>query len=122
MGLALMFVLAQETNMALVDPNIAMSYRGIELPNQLAQYGQVQQIQAAQNQNRLADAQMAEYERGRTQKEGLFLPAPIWLAQPPVKGCLDTANPVVKCTNRCSKAKKTRVRRKKQKPILRLLA
>jgi hypothetical protein len=57
--------------MPLVDPNIAMSYRGIELPNQLAQYGQVQQIQAAQNQNRLADAQMAEYERGRTQKEGL---------------------------------------------------
>lgn len=49
--------------MALVDPNIAMSYRGIELPNQLAQYSQVQQIQAAQNQNRLADLQMAEYER-----------------------------------------------------------
>ena len=49
--------------MALVDPNIAMSYRGIEVPNQLAQYGQVQQIQAAQRQNRLADAQMAEYER-----------------------------------------------------------
>jgi hypothetical protein len=49
--------------MALVDPNIAMSYRGIELPNQLAQYGQVQQIQAAQRQNKLAEAQMAEYER-----------------------------------------------------------
>lgn len=43
--------------MALVDPNIAMSYRGIELPNQLAQYGQMQQIQNAQNQNRLADLQ-----------------------------------------------------------------
>jgi hypothetical protein len=43
--------------MALVDPNIAMSYRGIELPNQLAQYAQVQQIQNAQNQNRLADLQ-----------------------------------------------------------------
>jgi hypothetical protein len=43
--------------MALVDPNIAMSYRGIEVPNQLAQYGQVQQIQNAQNQNRLADLQ-----------------------------------------------------------------
>jgi hypothetical protein len=40
-----------------------MSYRGIELPNQLAQYGQVQQIQAAQNQNRMADLQMAEYAR-----------------------------------------------------------
>jgi hypothetical protein len=43
--------------MALVDPNIAMSYRGIEVPNQLAQYAQVQQIQNAQNQNRLADLQ-----------------------------------------------------------------
>jgi hypothetical protein len=48
-----------------------MSYRGIEVPNQLAQYGQVQQIQAAQRQNKLAEAQMAEYERGRAQKEGL---------------------------------------------------
>jgi hypothetical protein len=57
--------------MALVDPNIAMSYRGIELPNQLAQYGQVQQIQAAQNQNRMADLQMREYERARTEEEGL---------------------------------------------------
>ena len=49
--------------MALVDPNIAMSYRGIEVPNQLAQYGQVQAIQNAQRQNKLAEAQMAEYER-----------------------------------------------------------
>jgi len=57
--------------MALVDPNIAMSYRGIEVPNQLAQYAQVQQIQNAQRQNKLAEAQMAEYERGRAQKEGL---------------------------------------------------
>ena len=49
--------------MALVDPNIAMSYRGIELPNQLAQYGQVQAIQNAQRQNKLADLQMQEYAR-----------------------------------------------------------
>jgi hypothetical protein len=48
-----------------------MSYRGIELPNQLAQYGQVQQIQAAQNQNRMADLQMQEYERARTEEEGV---------------------------------------------------
>jgi hypothetical protein len=57
--------------MALVDPNIAMGYRGIELPNQLAQYGQIAQIQNAQNQNRLADAQMQEYERTRAEEEGL---------------------------------------------------
>jgi len=57
--------------MALVDPNIAMSYRGIELPNQLAQYGQVQAIQNAQRQNKLADLQMAEYERARAEEEGV---------------------------------------------------
>jgi len=57
--------------MALVDPNIAMSYRGIELPNQLARYGQVQQIQAAQNQNRMADLKMQEYERTRAEEEGV---------------------------------------------------
>jgi hypothetical protein len=57
--------------MALVDPNIAMSYRGIELPNQLAQYGQVQEIQNAQRQNKLADLQMQEYERARAEEEGV---------------------------------------------------
>ena len=57
--------------MALVDPSIIMSYRGVELPNQLAQYAQVQQIQNAQNQNRLADAQMAEYQRAQAEEEGL---------------------------------------------------
>lgn len=57
--------------MALVNPNIAMGYRGIEIPNQLAQYAQVQQIQNAQNQNRLAGLQMQEYERARGEEEGL---------------------------------------------------
>jgi hypothetical protein len=49
--------------MALVDPNIAMSYRGIELPNQLAQYGQLAQIQNAQNQNSLAQYQLGAAQR-----------------------------------------------------------
>ena len=57
--------------MALVDPNIAMSYRGIELPNQLAQYGQVQQIQAAQNQNRMADLQMQEAQAMMQERNAL---------------------------------------------------
>lgn len=57
--------------MALVDPNIAMSYRGIELPNQLAQYGQVQQIQAAQNQNRLADLQYRASEMALNKQRAL---------------------------------------------------
>ena len=56
--------------MALVDPNIAMSYRGVEIPNQLAQYGQLAQIQNAQNQNRMADLQVQEYERAREEEEG----------------------------------------------------
>jgi len=49
--------------MALVDPNIAMSYRGIEVPNQLAQYGQLVQIQNAQNQNSLAQYQLGAAQR-----------------------------------------------------------
>ena len=56
--------------MALVDPNIAMGYRGIEVPNQLAQYGQLAQIQNAQNQNRMANLQVQEYERAREEEEG----------------------------------------------------
>ena len=57
--------------MALVDPSIAMSYRGVEIPNQLAQYAQLAQIQNAQNQNRMANMQLQEYERARTEEEGL---------------------------------------------------
>ena len=49
--------------MALVDPNIAMGYRGIELPNQLAQYGQLAAIQNAQNQNALAQYQLSSAQR-----------------------------------------------------------
>jgi hypothetical protein len=49
--------------MALVNPNIAMGYRGIELANPLAQYGQVAAIQNAQNQNQLAQFQMAAAKR-----------------------------------------------------------
>jgi hypothetical protein len=44
-----------------LDPNIAMGYRGIEVPNQLAQYGQVQQLQA--NQMKMQEAQAAAEER-----------------------------------------------------------
>ena len=49
--------------MALVNPNIAMGYRGIELPNQLAQYSQLSQIQNAQNQNSLAQYQLGAAQR-----------------------------------------------------------
>jgi hypothetical protein len=53
-----------------IDPNIALGVRPIELPNQLAQYGMVSQIQNAQQANQLHQMQMAEYERARREEEG----------------------------------------------------
>jgi hypothetical protein len=46
-----------------LDPNIALGVRGIELANPLAQYGQVAQIQNAQNQNALAQYQLGSAQR-----------------------------------------------------------
>lgn len=46
-----------------LDPNIALQVRGIELPNQLAQYGQLASIQNAQNQNALAQYQLGAAQR-----------------------------------------------------------
>lgn len=46
-----------------IDPNIALGVRGLELPNQLAQYGQIAQIQNAQNQNAMAQYQLATAQR-----------------------------------------------------------
>ena len=46
-----------------IDPNIAMGYRGIELENPLAQYGQIAAIQNAQNQNALAQFQLGSARR-----------------------------------------------------------
>ena len=52
-----------------VDPNIALGVRGVELTNPLAQYGQVVNIQNAQNQNAMARMQMEEYARTREEEE-----------------------------------------------------
>jgi hypothetical protein len=46
-----------------VDPNIALGVRGLELQSPLAQYGQVAQIQNAQNQNALAQFQLGAAQR-----------------------------------------------------------
>lgn len=46
-----------------VNPNIALGVRGIELQNPLAQYGQVAALQSAQNQNALAQFQLANAQR-----------------------------------------------------------
>ena len=51
--------------MALVNPNIAMSYRGIEVPQQnvLADYAAVQQIQSGQRQAEVAQMQLDQMRR-----------------------------------------------------------
>ena len=46
-----------------LDPNIALGVRGIELQNPLAQYGQIANIQNAQNQNALAQFQLGAAQR-----------------------------------------------------------
>jgi len=61
--------------MALVDPNIAMGYRGVEIPNQLAQYSQLSAIQNAQNQNALAQYQLSAAQRADEQQTNLYAAA-----------------------------------------------
>ena len=46
-----------------LNTNIAMGFRGVELQNPLAQYGQIAQIQNAQNQNALAQFQLGSARR-----------------------------------------------------------
>jgi hypothetical protein len=46
-----------------LDPNIALNIRPPEVPNQLAQYGQLAAIQNAQNQNALAQYQLSSAQR-----------------------------------------------------------
>ena len=54
-----------------VNPNIALSVRGLELPDPLAQYGKVQAIQQAQQQNALAKMQMQQAQREVEQRNML---------------------------------------------------
>jgi hypothetical protein len=58
--------------MALVNPNIAMSYRAPEIqqPNMLADYAAIQQIQGGQQAQQLNALKMQEYERIRGEEEG----------------------------------------------------
>lgn len=58
--------------MALVNPNIAMSFRQpeIQVPNALAQYAQLQQIQSGQQAQELNKLQIQEYQRAREEEEG----------------------------------------------------
>ncbi len=54
-----------------IDPSIALGVRGIELQNPLNALAQFSQIQGAQQANKLGQMQMSEYERARTEEEGL---------------------------------------------------
>ncbi|MCH9834610.1 hypothetical protein K0U83_03065, partial [bacterium] len=58
--------------MALVNPNIAMSFRQpeIQAPNALAQYAQMQQIMSGQQAQELNRLQIQEYQRTREEEEG----------------------------------------------------
>ena len=57
--------------MALVNPNIAMSFRQpeIQAPNALAQYAQMQQIMGGQQTQELNKLQIQEYQRTREEEE-----------------------------------------------------
>jgi len=46
-----------------LDPNIALGVRGIEVANPLAQYAQVAQLQAMQNQNQVSQMQLDQMRR-----------------------------------------------------------
>jgi hypothetical protein len=54
-----------------IDPSIALGFRGIEAPNPLTAYGQVAQIQNAQNQNALAQYQLGAAKRAEEQQNAL---------------------------------------------------
>ena len=59
--------------MALVNPNIAMSFRAPEIQpqNMLADYAAIQQIQGGRQTQELNALKMQEYERARSEEEGV---------------------------------------------------
>ena len=54
-----------------IDPNIALGVRSVEFQNPLAQYGQIAQIQNAQNQNALAQFQLGSARRQEESQNAL---------------------------------------------------
>ena len=54
-----------------LDPNIALGVRQIEMPNQLAQYGQLQQIMAAQDAQQMNALKMQEAQAGLEERNKL---------------------------------------------------
>lgn len=70
-----------------LDPSIALGVRPLELANPLAQYGQLAQLQNAQNQNALAQYQLSSAQRLDEQQNNLYAAA----KQPNFKLDLQTA-------------------------------
>jgi hypothetical protein len=70
-----------------IDPNIALQVKQIELPNPLAQYAQMSQIQNAQNQNALAQYQLGAAQR--TEKAQNVLSEGYQQGYDPVTGKID---------------------------------
>lgn len=54
-----------------LDPNIALGVRQIEMPNQLAQYGQLQQIMAAQDAQQMNALKMQEAQAAMEERNAL---------------------------------------------------
>jgi len=46
-----------------LNPSIALGVRPLEVPNQLAQYSQMAQLESAQNQNQVSQMQLAQMRR-----------------------------------------------------------
>lgn len=57
--------------MALVNPNIALSVRPVELADPMAQYGKIAALQSAQNQNALAQYQLGAAQRSEATQNAL---------------------------------------------------
>ena len=55
-----------------IDPSIALGVKPLEVANPLAQYGQIAQLQAAQNQNALAQYQLSAAQRADEQQNKLY--------------------------------------------------
>ena len=54
-----------------IDPSIALGVRPLEVPNRLAQYGQMAQIEAAQRQGEVSQIQLEELKNDRLEMKNL---------------------------------------------------
>ena len=53
-----------------LDPSIALGIRPLEVPNQLAQYAQMAQVESAQRQNEVAQMQLEQLKQDRVEMQG----------------------------------------------------